>query len=363
MNLDYQAGQSPIQARQNFSILFALLILAVIILFFTIIWFCVKKYINHTKSEEYIEKEKNRLTKFKDITKIAKKYLLSSEEQLMLWEICKLNACPNITYKMRDNNEIINLFRKTYDIFKVKKESEEKFSSLFKLLYHIEMIITQTKNMSSTRQIPLETVIFYVTKTNEQYPLTLIQNTKDSFSLDIPDFIYKTPIKPKELEKISFLFKTKDGVTYSFSTRVIRYQKTTDNVVVMVVAHSDNIFTQVQRHYKREVINDICYFSPVRINRNHVKDEDAFIYSPKKYQGKLINISGGGCCISTPFPIRENQHLRILLPSLGIDEKILGIIKRTRKLVNGEFAIHIQFIKFSIKTQNKIFAYVYKFEL
>ncbi len=363
MNLDYQAGSSPLQARQSVSIGLILLILFLIIAFCTLIWFCIRKYIAYTKSPKYIEKERNRPTKLRDITKLAKTYLLSTEEQLILWEICKVNSASNITYIIKDNNEMMNLFHKTYDIFKVKKESEEKFSALFKLLYHIEQIISQSKNMSSTRQIPLETVIFYVTKTNEQYPLTLIQNTKDSFFLDIPDFIYKTPIKPKELEKISFLFKTKNGVTYSFSSRVIRYQKTSDNVVFMVVGHSDNIFTQVQRHYKREVINDVCYFSPVRINRNHIKDEDAFIYSTKKYEGKLTNISGGGCCISTPFPIRENQHLRILFPSLGIDEKILGIIKRTRKLINGEFLIHIQFIKFSIKTQNKIFAYVYKFEL
>ena len=42
---------------------------------------------------------------------------------------------------------------------------------------------------------------------------------------------------------------------------------------------------------------------------------------------------------------------------------IVGLIKKTRKMPDGTFALHIQFIKFSTKEQNKILAFIYGFDL
>ena len=79
--------------------------------------------------------------------------------------------------------------------------------------------------------------------------------------------------------------------------------------------------------------------------------------------GKLSNISAGGCCIQTDLPVKDKQYICVSLPSMGIKERLFGVIKNTRKLPTGLSTLHIQFVDISLESQNKIFTLVYKFEL
>ena len=98
-------------------------------------------------------------------------------------------------------------------------------------------------------------------------------------------------------------------------------------------------------------------------NENPKKGEEKYIVSEKEYEGKITNISAGGCCIQTDLPIKEKQYIGIILPDTGIDETIVGIIRRTRRLPTGKLALHIQFIQISLATKNRIHTLVYKYEL
>ena len=43
--------------------------------------------------------------------------------------------------------------------------------------------------------------------------------------------------------------------------------------------------------------------------------------------------------------IKEKQYIGVMLPDTGIEETIVGIIRRTRKLPTGKLALHIQFMQ------------------
>ena len=101
-------------------------------------------------------------------------------------------------------------------------------------------------------------------------------------------------------------------------------------------------------------------FTPIKISN---VSNRPIITTSKYYNGKLINISGGGCCIKTNLPIKEKQNIGVKVPFLELETPLFGIIKKTRRLPDGNFAIHIQFIKYTLKEQNKILAFVYKFAL
>ena len=114
---------------------------------------------------------------------------------------------------------------------------------------------------------------------------------------------------------------------------------------------------------KRKAIDYPCYFDSIIKEQIDKKSEITYFFNEKFHEGKLINISGGGCCLKTSLPIKENQKLGIKIPLLNLNSPIVGIIKKTRKLPDNTFALHIQFIKFSIKEQNKILAFIYGFDL
>ena len=357
---------SPIEARQTHApdiaiIVILLVIFAAILGIAFVVYMRIK---NYYKSEQYIEKERSRKTKFKDVQKLAKENNLSQKDINMIWEICRLTDTNNILYSLRSNNEVNELFHTAYDIMKQKNLfTDEKMDTFFTTLFKLEMIVAQFKKVISTRQIPEQTVIFFISDEGEQYPFTVTLNQKDFFTAEIPEFIYKSPRKPALLTRSRFTFKTTDGLSYNLITRIIRYNEGNDGKFYMVLSHSEQLECQAQRHFKRDFFEAECHFQAVKYNEHPAKGEESYTFSDKKYNGKLTNISAGGCCIQTDLPIKEKQYIGIILPDTGIEETIVGIIRRTRRLPTGRLALHIQFVQISLTSKNRIHTLVYKYEL
>lgn len=359
---EYQAGNTPIDARNAFPIGIFLLILLIIAAVLFAVYYFVTKRQKYLKSDEYKEKEKNRPTTRKDVSKIVKEHNLTKEQGEMLWDICSMSETKNITYQLKNNNEISELFRIAYKIYKDEDSDDQKIFDFFTLLYKMETIVANNKAVSSTRSIPISTVVFFISETGEQHPFPLVKNTEDGFFLEIPEFLFNSPRRPKILVRSRFTFKTNQGLSYNFVARIIRYDNNSPEKFYMIVGHSENLTSQVQRHFKRDYFERNCSFSPVRFIRQEGV-EDSFAASPKEYPGKVTNLSGGGCCIQTELPIKEGQHLAIKIPDLNIDEQIIGVIRKTRRLPVMGYAIHIQFLRISVKAQNRIFGLVYKYEI
>lgn len=299
----------------------------------------------------------------KEIEKISKEYNIPHEQKKILLEICKTTNCNNFSSILKNSNEIYALFKKAFEIIKRNNFSDEKINTFFSLLYKIETIAVLQKKIISTKFLKLGTVVFLVAKSGEQFPLNVAKVSQENFYLEMPEFLYNDKNRPKTLEKQHFTFKNNTGISFNFVSRIIRYETNEENHFFMIVAHTDKIYSTVQRHFKREFYSEEVDFSPVQINKESKKSSDLYIYSDKIYKGLLKNISAGGCCIESNLPIKENQYLNVNLKKLGIEEKVVGLIKNTRKLENENFALHIQFIKISVKAKNKLYALVYKYEL
>lgn len=357
---------SPIEARQTHApdLVVIIILLAIFTVILGIAFAIYKKITNYYKSEEFLEKERNRKTKFKDIQKLASANNLTSKDTAILWEICRITDCSNITFLIKSNEEVNTLFRNAYNIMSEKNLlTEEKLNDFFTCLFKLELIVAQTKKLLSTRQIAPGSVIFYISNEGEQYPFTVNQNTKDFFTAEIPEFVYKTPRRPELLTRSRFTFKTSDGLSYNLITRIIRYNEANDGKYYMVIAHSEQLESQAQRHFKREFFEKECLFSSVKVNETPEKGEEKFTISEKEYEGKITNISAGGCCIQTNLPIKEKQYIAVHLPDLDINEAIVGIIRRTRRLPTGRLALHIQFLDITLAAKNKIHLLVYKYVL
>jgi len=361
--MDFQlGGLSPLQARQTFPFMKMLIIVAIIVIALGLLWFCAKKIKEYFHSEKYIAKAKERITTRKDVAIYARTNHLSQKKEDLLWEVCNITKCPNINYNLKTEHEIINLFRMAYFAFFEKGISDEKLNEFFLLLYRLECILALSKGVSSTKLLPIGMCVFYISEVGEQFPLYVIRNTENGFTLEIPEFLYNSPHKPKLLARQKFSFKTNNGLAYNFISRITRYEESTDGQFTIIVAHCDELVSTTQRQYKRENYEAKCHFSPIQINTEK-KDGSAFVFSNKVYEGNLTNISAGGCCIQTNLPIKEHQHICVLLKELGISERIVGVIKNTGKLTNGDYLLHIQFIRITPAARNRIFALIYKYEL
>ena len=355
---------SLIHARNTFPVFAYALIAGVVICGIVVIWLQARSHAKYKKSDAYLEKQRTRPTTKADAKKMAEKYHLNSTEEELLFNICRINNVPNILFSISNDEILQSTLRNTYNIFKEKNYSPEKFNEFFKLHYRLEMILAQTKLISSTHQFNTGTTIFYVTSTGEMYPLIIAENVSDYFSLEMPKALMDIRVKPDVLQKLNLIVKNKNSPTYYFTSRVIRYNETPSGKLHMILSHSETLTAQSQRQSKREFLDEKCKFCSATANPATEGNKITYSESPNIYDGLLSNISGGGCCIKTKLPIKEGQTLAVKLDSLGINETIIGIIRSTRKLSNLQtFALHIQFIDLPVHIQNKIFAYVYKYEI
>ena len=356
---------SPLQARASapvFLIIMSLLTLAAVIALLFLVSQLITRY---RKSERYLLRLQTRATKKRDVKMLRKKQGFNQKEAGIIWKACHESGFPNILYNLKKIEDVDSLFRQAYGKLKASDYfSDESLDAFFGIAYKLELMVAQRKPITSTRQIPLSRKVKYLTEHGEQYALTVIENNKESMTLEIPDFINESKEKPKPLVQSRFTYKTEDGLVYNFIARVIRYNTVEKDDRIqhtVIVSHSEHLASQTHRHSKRAYTEEPCTFSALKLGEDKESGNLVEIHSENVYKGILSNISAGGCCIHTSIPIKERQNISVSVANYDI-WKIPGVIKKTRKLPGGKFALHIQFTQLPLATKNKIQSKIYKFE-
>jgi hypothetical protein len=357
---------SPLQARASAPVLLILLMLLAIVAVLGLIFFISTQSAKYKKSEKYAQKAQNRLTKKNDITTLAKENNFSRQQANILWKICQITKFPNILFNLKTIQDVDDLFRNAYTLLKNEEYfTDESLNEFYTILYQLELMVAQRKKISSTRQITAGSTISYISDRGVQYPFKVQENSRETMTLEIPEFINDEKEKPKPLERSRFTYKTPDGLTYNFIARVIRYDTTLkegEKKHIVIVSHSEQLESQAQRHFKREFTEELCTFCSLRFSKDKQTNKLLYIYSDKNYKGKISNISAGGCCIQTNLPVKEKQHISVSIAKYDL-WKLPGIIRKTRRLPGGKFALHIQFTNVSLGTKNKIQNIIYKYDI
>lgn len=371
MTSPFQIGSSPLAARAGFPIGMFLLGVVLIAALVGGIWILTKHLMDYKKSDAYIQKQLERISTQKDVKKFTEDNRLTPEMSALLWDICKTMKLPNINYLIKQPEVVAENLKQYYYKIKQQNISPEDLNIFFELDFTLEKISAATKGLLSTKQLHLESVVFYLTQDSEQFPFYVKANTNDFLALEIPKFMYDNPrLKPPVLERLRFITKTQNGMTYHFTSRAMRYQTDPDGKIKLIVKHSEDLVNQAHRNSKREFLDTECLFSPAHLvhtlenekKKKHNSEED-FVVREKEYEGRITNISSGGCCIKTNLPIKEKQYLSLRVPSLELHEHMIGIIRKTRKLIDNSYNLHIQFLKISLESKNRINAYAFKYEL
>lgn len=356
MNFILQAKMARNAPSVYFIILFLIVLIATLFIAHLLIKFNKKKKL----SAKYIKLQQEKTTTRKDVQLTAKKYNFDSEEENVLWKICKKYKIKNILYVVKQLNVIDEYFKRYYT--ELKETSEIELSVMFRLRFKLERILAGTGILSSTHSIPIKTKIDEIFKDGSKKSYIIVENTKDYLGIQISQNDFYAENKPQELEKVAFTFTMPTQMSYAFVTRVIKYSKNNENHPILLVAHTNKLLQKQQRHYKRININEDCFFSYTKMQKNK-NGKTSYNTSGQKYKAQVTNISGGGCCITTQLPIKEEQliYLELLMKNGTIPA--VGKIVKTRKSYQADFFnLHIKFISISVKNRNRLIAYVYNYE-
>ena len=354
------ATGSPLAARQTalpYTVMAAALIGLAVLFLLWLLWRILQK---RKESPEYIEAQKNRPTTLSDIQALTKKISLSRAEAMQLYNICFRHKARNIYYLWNDEEYLDGLFREEYSRLR-QKGAESELYELFMLRGRLEKISNSLTNIPSSHNIPEGQTLILPASGGRSYAFKITKNEKDSITLSMPPNFEGTQFQPKPLDKIVMTFMSKRDILYVLSTRVIRYQRGVEGGE-MVIRHSNAVSMQNRRQFKRANVGNQCSFSAVEETTGK-RGEVSYAPKENKYEGKLADVSAGGCMIQTKLPIKRDQKLwiRISLPEKSEFEAIGLIVSAQKNNETEVFSLHISFIEIEPQNRNDIFAYVYKY--
>ena len=354
---------SPLQARSQLNVVAVVIVVLVIFAVLAAIYLISRFISDYKKSEAYVEREKKKPTNFALVNEIAKMAHLLKEERDILWKICKAHPTPNLRYLLRDPLELEPLFKEEFDYLDQVDDDKTK-SFLFSLRRKALDVFTPTENMNSSRKIAPETELTYTASRGVHYKLLLLEKTPDAMVLSLPPLMVERGDIPKALDKIQLIFISKNLNAYQMDTRVVRFQTDKKNMQQMIVTHSEAIAPLQRRQTERMDIEQPCAFSSVAVKTTGTGKATKVEYKPSETQhkGTLLDISTGGCRITTTMPIKPEQFIFIRGKLNAHDEDVvIGTIVRTTKRLDGLFILHIRFVKIELAVENRIQALVCKY--
>jgi hypothetical protein len=238
-------------------------------------------------------------------------------------------------------------------------------SKLFDLRYKIERVNAASIIINSSKAIPDNTEISYVSPSGLRFPMKLTMNSDKELLLQISSAFAASPYKPKELSKADFTFRMNTGMHYRMSLRIVRYQKDSAGHNQMVLMHSENLEPLVRRGAKREECKTSCTYTAVKVKASS-ENKNGIEYIPleHKYSGIVVDISKSGCQLVTSLPIKEGQYLHLELKTNRAQlDPIIGMIVSLQKGIGArQFILHISFVRISQAAQNRIQAHIYHYE-
>lgn len=354
---------SPLQARSQLNVLAVILVVLGIFAVIAIIYLLARFITAYKNSEAYLEREKKKPTNFALVNEVAKTARLLKEERDILWKICKAHPTPNLSYLLRDPMSLEPLLKEEFTYLD-QADADKQKSYLFSLRRKLLDVFAPTENMNSSRKIAPETELTYTASRGVHYKLLLLEKTPDAMVLSLPQVMIERGDLPKALDKIQLIFISKNMNAYQMDTRIIRYQTDKRGLQQMVVTHSESIVSLQRRQMERMDIEQPCLFSSVTVQTSGSGKAARVDYKPSETQhtGTLLDISGGGCRITTSMPIKPEQFIFIRGKLNTHDEDVVvGTIVRTTKRLDGLFILHIRFVKIELAVENRILALVCRY--
>ncbi|MCR5724682.1 MAG: PilZ domain-containing protein [Treponema sp.] len=356
---------SPLAARAALNPLAVIVIVVILFISVLAIYLITKVLTEYKKSPAYLEKQKHKPTTFTVVNEVAKAARLLREERDLLWAICKEHPVPNLRFYLKDPITLEPLYKEEFSLLD-QADDEKGKTFLFSLRGKIRDSFTPTENMNTTRKIDVGTELTYTASQGVHYRLTLLEKQPDSMILAMPQAMIERGDKPKELSKISLIFIHKTGNAYQLETRAVRYQTDKSGTAQMIVMHSEKLSPLQRRQTERKDIEQPCLFSSVTVKPADSEKNTKVDYkaSDNMHKGILMDISTGGCRVTTTMPIKPEQFIFIRGKLNAMDEDVaIGSIVRTTKRLDGLFILHIRFVKIERAVENRIQALVCDYTL
>lgn len=304
----------------------------------------------------------------KELKEVIAEYGFTDEQADFFTRLCNTNLVGNPRHLLANAREFDEFIAETIARLHTAASPEREIERQKTLLFTIRETVSNrsrtSKKITSTRSLPNGQPFTLITGKEEHYPSVIVINSPSGLLCKVPRDIFGNELRLPLWSKVRILFYTRTGESYQVSGRILRYESG-KNETMMLIAHTNSVKAFPNRRHDRKSIRTPCTISHVTVANvvSGKHTEHKFYPSPKKFPGKILDISSGGCSIETPTPQSTGEYISIECILEGkIEDTIIGkIIRMNPSVEPTESVIHVQFAKMPRATMNRIFAYIYNY--
>jgi hypothetical protein len=283
---------------------------------------------------------------------------LDREQVKMLDYVLRSGSVSDPERFMNSPELIDKNFKRTYRLIERTSHDDNELNDRLSVLFAVRNIIDANfrgASATSSRQIP-DKVPAVLTIDKVNYPVQVISTKGDTIAVDNPKRAAGSLLHPARGSKATLAFYTKTTKGLLIDTRVMGTAEVNDTPVLQL-AHSGQVKRLSARRFRRrQIIIDTGFFFVSTDSRTKKS-----IVEPRRYQGKIMDISIGGCSIKTVSTINAGQRVKVEF--INNDETTIAalgeVLRITRTGVNA--AIHVKFLKVPRRSLNSINAMVYEY--
>jgi c-di-GMP-binding flagellar brake protein YcgR len=243
------------------------------------------------------------------------------------------------------------------------EDRERRMAYLFQIKQIIERNAKRAVGISSTNFLRVGQGLSITPEGGKQYQCRVMSNMRDLLAVSAPVEEKGGAVRWTRGTRVKLSFWREGDAGYTFDSKVVAYD-TIKGVPCILIQHSRSLRRAQQRKYRRSPLNRPCFFYPVHIveqQQGRTTERKAMVQSNRRLLGHLLDISAGGCSVSSLAPLPTGSLCKLEFEIRRQSRIVVfGKVKRTRGVKTQHGGVmHLMFTTLSSQHLNQIYTFVY----
>lgn len=226
---------------------------------------------------------------------------------------------------------------------------------IYEIKQHIDKVFVDRGNVTSSKQLRINQKITFQQEDGKRFSSWITANLKEFYCVRVPKELEEKSTKWRRGSKIRHFILSIDGEEVVFESKVLGYTNIMREPSI-ILGHTAKENRSLLRKHRRRAISGHVAIYLVRIVEKRRKQ----VLSSNNLAGTLIDLSPGGCSISSRNPLDLGELVKLVFEyKTGESVVVFGEIVNTRSIDRTRSIAHVMFTKASVEDMNLINSYVY----
>ncbi|MCL2879753.1 MAG: PilZ domain-containing protein, partial [Treponema sp.] len=220
---------------------------------------------------------------------------LNRDQIKMLDFVFKQDNVTNPQHSLASPALLDRHFRKAYRAIEHSSRSTDETQQRLSLLFSARNVLEANSGggITSTHNIP-ENSDAVLGFNKESYPIKILSTKGENIIAENPQTALGAKVQIPRGSKVMLSFFTKSSKGFSFESRVLGTQETTERMTLHLV-HSDKVIKLAKRRFRRRQVAVSVYFYFVNLEDDGRGRGKRMVVDNRRMSGNIMDISIGGC--------------------------------------------------------------------